>query len=179
MNLDLSNSNLYEVSLNSKEYRSSIISTDLLNAWQRSEHKSEGWDQQTAINAIRKYEKFLALIAKHPGIPHAPTREIDEIWHLHMLSPRSYSNDCNKLFGEILDHDGGFGQESEEEAILKATFNHTAMLWEKEYGEPYTSGKHDGVTNCWHDCVGRCWHACKSNIQSASQTMFGNKNDQH
>jgi len=168
MNLNLSDSKLYEDLLNAKCFKSSIISTNLLRSWQRSEHKPEGWNQECAINAIRKYEKFLALIAKYPGIPHAPTRDIDEIWHLHMLSPKAYLNDCNKLFGEILDHDGGFGKEPEEEVVLKATFNHTAMLWEKEYGEPYTSGKDTSSTNCWHDCVGRCWHACKSNIQIAS-----------
>ena len=163
MDLQLSKSKLYNTT-----FQTSIISADLLSSWQRSENKTKGWSTQTAINAIKKYEKFLMLIAKYPGMPHAPTREIDEIWHLHMLSPRAYLNDCNKLFGEILDHDGGFGKEPEEEIVLKATFNITAALWEKEYGEAYASEKGVNVTNCWHDCVGRCWHACKSNTNKVS-----------
>jgi len=34
-----------------------------------------------------------------------PTKEIDEVWHLHMESPVSYYNDCLSFCGKIIDHD--------------------------------------------------------------------------
>ena len=142
----------------------SVISTDLLAAWHRSEHKIDGWNHEKAANAVERYQKFLLLIAKQPGLSYAPTRDIDEIWHLHMLSPRAYQHDCDRLFGDVLDHDGGFGKEEDELPILKAVFERTAAMWEEAYGEPYVVGADAQATKCWHDCQGRCWHACKSNI---------------
>lgn len=83
------------------------------------------------------------------------------MWYAHMLHPVAYYRDCIDNFGEIIDHDGGFGAEEHEAPLLTATFQHTAELWEKEFGEPYTSNDSQGV-KCKRDCVNRCWHACKS-----------------
>jgi len=138
------------------------ISVDLLRAWERSEKKPEGWARHDAVRALDRYERFLRLAAMYPGVPHAPTRDIDEMWHLHMLSPKAYHGDCLRLFGEILDHDGGFGKGEDEEAQLQATFEQTARMWHAMYGEPYVTQAAHESTNCWHDCVGRCWHACSS-----------------
>mgnify|MGYP002011597344 CR=1 FL=1 len=104
--------------------------------------------------------------AKNPSLSIAPTSDIDEIWHLHMLSPVSYYNDCMALMGTILDHDGGFGAKPDEIPELASTFNKTADMWEEEYGEPYVDDPEgqltDSLVKCWHDCQGRCWNACKS-----------------
>jgi hypothetical protein len=148
-----------------------MISVDLLEAARRSETFPEDWSPGKTEEALRRYEKFLRLAAKHPGMPVAPTKDIDVMWHLHMMSPRAYYEDCQRLFGSILDHDGGFGQEPSEIPILKATFEQTAALWEAEYGEPYyvASGEStDATVKCWHDCQSRCWHACKSRAQIVS-----------
>jgi hypothetical protein len=81
-----------------------------------------------------------------------------------MLAPVAYVRDCLRLFGKILDHDGGFGKDASELPALKDAFIRTAEMWEAEYGEPY---REDGqyirdaeMTDCWHDCADRCWHAC-------------------
>lgn len=138
------------------------ISVDLLRAWERSERKPEGWTHADAVRALRRYERFLCLVAAHPGMPHAPTRDIDEMWHLHMLSPRAYYLDCMSLLGEIFDHDGGFGKGDGEAAQLQATFEQTSRMWQEMYGEPYVATSAQQMVKCWHDCVGRCWHACSS-----------------
>jgi hypothetical protein len=146
------------------------ISVDLLRAWERSETRPKSWTRTDAAQALRRYERFLCLIAAHPGIPQAPTRDIDEMWHLHMLSPRAYHHDCMRLFGDILDHDGGFGKGEGEAAQLQATFEQTARMWQEMYGEPYVATSEQQSTKCWHDCVGRCWHACSS--KSAQPAMI-------
>jgi hypothetical protein len=141
-----------------------MVSVDLLEAARRSETFPKDWSREKTEEALRRYERFLRLAAKHRGVPVAPTKDIDVMWHLHMLSPRAYYEDCKRLFGGILDHDGGFGQELSEIPILKATFEQTAALWEAEYGEPYVAFDEstDATVKCWHDCQGRCWHACSS-----------------
>ncbi len=85
-----------------------------------------------------------------------------------MLSPKAYYRDCMRLFGDILDHDGGFGKGDGEAAQLQATFEQTSRLWLEMYGEPYVATPGQQSTKCWHDCVGRCWHACSTkSTQSA------------
>jgi hypothetical protein len=145
------------------------VSIDLLRVWERSENKIEGWTNADAATALRRYERFLQLIAAHPGMPQAPTRDIDEMWHLHMLSPKAYHEDCMRLFGEILDHDGGFGKGEGEPEKLQSTFEQTARMWLGMYGEPYLVVSAHQAINCWHDCVGRCWHACKSSSKPELQ----------
>lgn len=80
------------------------------------------------------------------------------MWHLHMLNPRAYHQDCMRLFGDILDHDRGFGSTAEELPVLVATFENTARLWEQEFGVPYVGD----AKACTRNCVNRCRRACKT-----------------
>jgi len=140
----------------------SLISVDLFSAAKKSPSFPGDWCDELIRREVGRYEKFLRLAQRHPGQPLAPTKNIDEIWHLHMMNPRAYYNDCQRLFGDILDHDGGFGSTPDELPLLQHTFDKTAQLWEQEFGEPYVEKAEDPrMTNCWHDCQSR-WHACKS-----------------
>jgi hypothetical protein len=140
------------------------ISADLLHASYRSDTFPQDWSRPERERAFGRYLKWLALVLRHPRSRVAPTRDIDLFWHLHMLSPVAYVRDCMRLFGRVLDHDGGFGKGEGELPELRAAFEQTAAWWEAEYGEPY---REDGMwmrdavqTDCWHDCSNRCWHAC-------------------
>lgn len=139
-----------------------LISVDLFRAAKRSPGFPKEWTDEDIRRELGRYEKFLLLAQRYPGHPLAPTKNIDEIWHLHMTHPRAYYEDCQRLFGDILDHDGGFGADADELPELQSTFAKTAELWECEFGEPYVAKSEDPrMTNCWHDCQSRCWHACK------------------
>jgi hypothetical protein len=150
--------------------RTGIISIDLLERAEKSDSFPKDWKTEKRRDALRRYEQFLLLAKKHPGTALAPTRDIDEMWHLHMLSPCAYFDDCEALFGDLLDHDGGFGKDPTETPALIAAFDETARLWQQEYGEPYVVGVPDEgesrrdagalMRDCWHDCQSRCWHAC-------------------
>lgn len=86
------------------------------------------------------------------------------MWHLHMLSPVAYHRDCIRLFGSLLDDDGGFGKGEDEKAVLGACFEHTAARYEAAFGEAYAAHR-ESATNCWHDCAGCCSHACSSKAE--------------
>jgi len=139
------------------------FSVDLVRRALRSDDLPSGWQEADIERALLRYRRFLALVALSPTTPVAPTRDIDVMWHLHMLSPRAYHADCLRLFGELLDHDGGFGKASDEEPVLIACFEHTAARYEAAFGEAYA--ERSEATNCWHDCSSRCWHACSSKIE--------------
>ena len=140
------------------------ITADLLRASERSDAFPQDWSLEHRQRGLRRYEMWLHLKQRHPKQRLAPTRDIDLFWHLHMLSPVAYHRDCMRLFGRLMDHDGGFGKGTGELEVLQVVFAETAALWEADYGEPY---REDGrwmreavLTDCWHDCSDRCWHAC-------------------
>jgi hypothetical protein len=148
------------------------LSIDLVRASERSDTFPADWTRAQREQGLLRYRKFLALKRRHPKSRVAPTRDIDLFWHLHMLSPVAYFRDCMRLFGRLLDHDGGFGKGDGELPQLQEVFTRTAGWWEAEYGEPY---REDGrwlrdavMTDCWHDCEDRCWHACDEGILEAA-----------
>lgn len=147
---------------NTKPVRPIVISADLIGSARKSENGffSHQTKEDTAA-ARARYVKWLALCQRYPASPLAPTRDIDEMWHLHMLSPKAYYRDCLVNFGELLDHDGGFGSEAEEAPLLEEYFRQTAALWEAVYGEPYTDAGCSPV-KCTRNCVSRCKRACKT-----------------
>jgi hypothetical protein len=143
-----------------------LLSANLLRASYRSHDFPGDWSPEQRERSLRRYEKWLRLKLKHPSARLAPTQDIDLFWHLHMLAPVAYQRDCLHLFGKVLDHDGGFGNDPAELPELKRVFAETAALWEGECGEPYREdglwAKDEDVTACWHSCQSRCWHACSS-----------------
>jgi hypothetical protein len=139
-----------------------VVSVDLLRAASRSDTFPKEWTEERRRRSLARYEKFLLLAARHPDVPVAPCRDIDEFWHLHMLQPQAYHDDCMRLFGFILDHDGGFGKSEEEVPVLAAVHERTARLWREAYNEEYSETPEEAATDCWHDCQSRCWHDCSS-----------------
>jgi len=146
-----------------------IVSVDLVHAAKRSEETPKHYTDDILRRAKERYRRFLALCIKHPDKPIAPSKDIDMMWHLHMLSPRAYHNDCQQMFGDILDHDGGFGADPAELPVLEQIFAETAALYREEFGEEYVDkafGKDasaaDTMTRCTRNCVNRCQRACKT-----------------
>lgn len=141
-------------------------SVDLLRASLRSDTFPQDWTPEQRRIALDRYRKWLGLKLMYPTARLAPTRDIDLFWHLHMLSPVAYFRDCKRLFGKLLDHDGGFGKGPGELPELQRVVASTAELWEQTYNEPFLEDgrwMRDAVmTNCWHDCSNRCWHACSN-----------------
>ena len=63
------------------------------------------WDSKKADYFIEEYKGFLFLIWKYPNKRFAPTREMDEVWHTHILFTKKYFKDCNKIFNRYIHHD--------------------------------------------------------------------------
>jgi hypothetical protein len=138
----------------------SIISVDLVASALRSEDLGTIPREVLARDAA-DYERFLLLAQRYPFEPLAPTRAIDRMWHLHMLHPRQYAADCDQLFGDLLDHNGGFGATPEEAPLLTAAFAKTSVLWKHEFGTEYTDDGSD-IVACTRNCVSRCQRRCSS-----------------
>lgn len=120
---------------------SRVVSVDLIAAAKLSADVPRGYSDEDLKTALIQYEKFLLLAAKNRREHLVPTKEIDMMWHLHMLHPRAYYKDCMDMFGDILDHNGGYSLRNGETKGLAAALQITAALWEQEFGEGYSAAK--------------------------------------
>ena len=91
-----------------------------------------GWTHQQTMRAMNRYKVFLLLIFLYPHTPLAPTQEIDQVWHCHILHTRKYREDCQMLFGYFIDHEPnlkvgvrgqGSGVRSQESGVRRGKFS--------------------------------------------------------
>ena len=74
-----------------------------------------GWTAQQTELAISLYKMFLCLHFLFPDIELVPSKEIDEVWHTHiLLNTYQYIQDCQELFGYILHHYSPVDETSEQ-----------------------------------------------------------------
>jgi hypothetical protein len=78
---------------------------------------------------------FLGLVYLYPNVPIVPNREIDQVWHQHILDTSKYDEDCQMLFGRVLHHFPYFGiRNAGDRQDLNAAFGETQELFQKHFG---------------------------------------------
>jgi hypothetical protein len=96
---------------------------------------SEGWSLERVTRAVELYRRFLFLNHLYPDRPIVPSREIDQVWHTHILDTAKYREDCDTLFGHFMDHWPYFGmRDADERQELNDAFRETQALFELHFG---------------------------------------------
>ena len=91
--------------------------------------KEYGWTSERANKTEPQYKAFLFLVGATTQRMLVPTREIDEMWHMHILDTRQYMIDCARHFGEYVHHYPYLGLKDEaDEVRAKALFDQTCDL---------------------------------------------------
>jgi hypothetical protein len=128
-----------------KSAREAIFSLDLgqiVDKITRTDNALTGiekpWSRAKAEEAVELYKRYLWLVRKHrerhPFLP--PSREIDFIWHAHILDTRRYHEDCDAIFGAYHHHDPYFGLNGPaDEKHLRESFDLTQQLHFTEFGD--------------------------------------------
>jgi hypothetical protein len=99
--------------------------------------EGQGWALEQATSAIEQYRRFLFLWHLYPDEQIVPSREIDRVWHTHILDTAKYREDCEVLFGQFIDHWPYFGMRDEaEREMLDQAFVHTQALLQRHFGTP-------------------------------------------
>jgi hypothetical protein len=62
----------------------------------------KNWTEARALNAIEGYYQFLYLTGTFHKV--RPPKDIDEVWHRHILHTEQYAEDCLNLFGRFIHH---------------------------------------------------------------------------
>ena len=77
-----------------------------------------GWSDRQVHLAIARYLLFLFLTYLHPSQILVPSKEVDLVWHEHLLQDtRKYARDCQMLFEGFVHH------------------AHTSQLWDNGQDE--------------------------------------------
>jgi hypothetical protein len=94
------------------------------------------WTKAKTITAISRYLRFLYLVNQYPSLQLAPSPEIDQVWHQHILDTQKYAADCHFLFGRLVHHFPYFGvrDQADRHALLQA-YAMTQVLHLKHFGE--------------------------------------------
>jgi len=152
------------------------IDLSMVKAKLMDEDEGQGWTEDYADYAERRYRHYLCMIHLNPDGPCVPTKDIDLFWHQHILDTRAYAVDCEKLFGEFLHHYPYFGMRGEEDAQnLEDTFEETKILYAQLFGEDYCTefkGKEISDSASCHKCSGsvKC-HKCTSAPPGSPDTI--------
>jgi hypothetical protein len=81
-----------------------INGIDLADILERAS-KREGWTSGQERLAEKWYRGYLWLSHLHGRRPvFAIVAEADELWHAHIVYTKRYRRDCQRVFGDFLDH---------------------------------------------------------------------------
>lgn len=95
----------------------------------------QGWTPEKAYRLIELYRCFLVLNEIYPNISIVPSKEIDKVWHAHILDTAKYREDCQRVFGRFVDHFPYFGLRGEEDAKnLQTTYQASRALFIEHFG---------------------------------------------
>lgn len=94
--------------------------------------EGEGLTIERVNELEQEYKLFLYLNYLYPNQSIVPTKEIDLMWHTHILDTQLYFEHSNIIFGKYLHHFPYFGIRGEEDAKnLENAFQLTLGLFEK------------------------------------------------
>jgi hypothetical protein len=121
------------------------------------EKEGKGWSQLQAEASEVQYKRFLKLCVLYEGRV-VPTRDIDEMWHAHILDTKAYIEDCQRVFGSYLHHFPYFGLRDDEDAKdLANAFAETVVLFKKHFGE---DPRNSIAAGCNSGGGGKCGRGC-------------------
>ncbi len=63
------------------------------------------WEPGRAVVAIAGYRAYLGRVKQNPGKRLPPgSKDVDAVWHEHILHTKKYKMDCAALFGRFIHH---------------------------------------------------------------------------
>lgn len=97
--------------------------------------REQGWTLPQARAAVDEYRKFCFLACCGNG-EMTPSREVDEVWHLHLIHTRDYWREFGpKVLGMELHHGPTRGG-ADEARRHREQYAHTLAIYEQWFGPP-------------------------------------------
>lgn len=131
---------------------------DLSYVVEQLSHKFEykSWSPERFVAAEAEYRRFLTLCKMFPNERLIPGRDVDSIWHRHMLNSRRYMQDCEQYFGYYLHHQP-HSRIIEDTRDPNVDWLNTLRLYEETFGEKPREGWLNNMAICNGGCdAGGC-----------------------
>ena len=140
---------------------SSVESLDLERLKWKITRKHPTIDSEGIEMMEREYKRFLTLKIIYPKQSFAPTRNMDVMWHAHILDTANYRMDCHKLFGKFLNHRPYFGPYSSNGVYeeMEGKFEKLHHYYHEVFGE-YPVADLDEVREKLSSSAGDCDDDC-------------------
>ncbi|MAZ40340.1 MAG: hypothetical protein CMF49_09515 [Legionellales bacterium] len=119
-----------------KDYLSRLDLSYLERKMCSSYYPMPQWQPKLAEVCVMLYKRFLWLLVKYPDVQLVPTRDIDEVWHNHILYTKNYTQDCQALCGRYIHHIPSDPDNTFELTSLSSNFEETKRLYQQEFNEP-------------------------------------------
>lgn len=95
--------------------------------------RENGWHPSHAVRVVIEYKRFLYLCATQ-GVPMTPSREVDQVWHLHLTYTRSYwQRLCRDVLPAPLHHHPTQGG-SRERVKFHSWYERTIAAYRQTFG---------------------------------------------
>jgi hypothetical protein len=94
----------------------------------------KGWSDTKADFEIGKYRDFLKLVST--GMSVVPTKDVDEVWHNHILDTEEYAKDCQRCFGYFVHHHPYMKDDD-----LQRSWKETNAVYENTFGKQYSKDR--------------------------------------
>lgn len=105
------------ITLPTKRRRIVLLNLDPVREKAMSRH---GWTQEKARALEDEYRDFLILLAENDRTISPWSDDLDLFWHEHILDTKRYAQDCNTIFGHIIQHDPHIEKNPDLQAATKA-----------------------------------------------------------
>jgi hypothetical protein len=97
--------------------------------------REQDWSLERARCAIDEYRRF-CFLSRVADEPLTPSREVDEVWHLHLIYTKDYwQRFCPQVLGIHLHHGPTHGGRAEGQRY-RAQYTRTLVLYERWFGSP-------------------------------------------
>jgi hypothetical protein len=112
------------------------------------------WTEGQAETVIEEYRKFLTLAHEGDGKVTTPSKNIDIIWHTHVLDTQKYYTDVVNIFGHMVHHFPYLGvRGSKDREVLIAGYVDTLKRYKDRFGrtarkDVWGKAAHCGSSHC-------------------------------
>ncbi len=115
------------------------------------------WSTERTTNALKRYKQYLYIVFIEPNSI-CPTKDVDEVWHQHILHTRLYEEHCHKIFGKMLHHEPF---KSGEEKQIHKTFE-LSTLGPEYFGKEYPKATDEDISR---ECCSQDSECCSTTIK--------------
>jgi len=104
-------------------------------------------DQEYVNHCIREYKKFLHMIVLHPDTYFVPPKDIDKVWHRHILDTFKYQEFCYDFCGYFIHHLPDYEQSPSPQN--QEGFTKTLKIYQQSFNIGNTDEEKASIAKVW------------------------------